>query len=824
MCQMEKLLRRCCTLALITGALTSAPVWADSAAASVDIDVLRARGLDPALASYFQKAAHFMPGNNRIAVSVNGIPKGQINALFNAQGELCFTQDLLQQAGLVVPTSWPTSPVDTVTPVDTATPIETVTPVDSVAPTASGGECRDYRSEYPQTQIELNPGTASVDLTVPDEALAEEQQNYGDYSSGGIAGMLNYQANGISSSSAGKNSRSMNVDTTAGFNAGDWIARSRQSFASRDGAAVWSHYSAYAQKTLVKQAMILQVGQINPNGSLFGVGPLYGLQLFPEQALGVTEGTQVMVTGIANTQAQVEVRQMGRVIYSTVVPPGPFSFSRLPLISDRSDLDVTVTESSGAINRFSVPASSFSTLGAPQGLSLAVGQLQNASQGERPWVATATNGWRVAPSMLLSAGGLAAQEYQGFGVSAENQTASWLTLSTQAQLSHDVKNAQQGASLQGNARVQLADRLSAGVGASYQTLDYSGLLDNIADDESEQTRTQSQRSATLSWSNDLIGGISAGYFSSTQFNGEQTRRLTGSWGTSIGRASLSVNIDHALGNADNADSRVYASLSIPFGRDSRVSSFMSSGNGLTSYGSTLSQRLGDNASYSLSAQQGSGGSQSYNGNLSLTPRYTQLALGYGRYGSGSSSYSYTASGGIAVHKHGITLSPYPIQETFGIAHVGDLSGIQVTTPQGPAWSDHWGNVVIPTLPAFRPSRVEISTKSLPHNVDVKNGTQEINAGHGSVNYFQFDVVKVQRLLLQVHLADGVVPPKGSTVANDKGDFVSIVGDDGAVFFNNGQPDEKLFVSLANNKRCQLEYQVPDASESQYYQNADAVCK
>lgn len=814
MYHMEILHKKTCLAAVISALLACSHAWAGehqqpahsaSENASVDPDVLRARGLDPALAAYFQNSSRFMPGENRVDVSVNGIPKGQVIALFNAQGELCFTPKLLQAAGLLQPQGWQS-------------------PLLPEGASAQEHECHDYRSAYPQTQVELNPGTTSVAIIVPNEALAEEAQDYGDYSTGGIAGMLNYQANGLMSDSQGQRSRSLDVDTTGGFNAGDWIARSRQSFSSRDGEAVWSHYSAYAQKTLVKQAMIFQGGQINPTNTLFSVGALYGFQLFPEQALGVTESTQVLVTGIAQTQARVEVRQMGRVIYSTVVPPGPFTFTRLPLISNKADLDVTVTESTGTSSAFIVPASSFATLSAAQGFSMAAGQLQTATKDERPWVITATKGWAMTPRLTLSTGALGAQNYQGLGLGSEAQIFSWLRLGTQTQVARDPLADEQGGRSQGSLTLQASKKVSLSLSASYQTQGYRDLLDEITDGDSQQSRTQHQASASLSWSNELIGGLSAGYSQSTQFNSQKSQRVTGSWGRSIQRASLSLNVDRDIGDSPNRDSRIYLSLSIPFGRSTNVTSYVTSANNRASYGSTVSQRLSDTTAYSLSAQQSSGSDPSYNGNLSLVPHYTQLNMGYGRYGNSSTSYSFNASGGIAAHRHGVTLSPYAIQDTFGIAHVGNLSGIQVQTPQGPAWSDPWGNVVIPTLPEFRRSRIEVATKSLPRNVDINNGTQIVNAGHGSVSYFLFEVVRVQRLLLKTRLADGSIPLKGSSVTDEKGEFVTIVGDNGSVFLSNGNPDMKVYISLGGDGRCQLHYQVPEATESQYYQNADALCK
>src|SRR5260364_379801 len=45
-------------------------------------------------------------------------------------------------------------------------------------------------------------------------------------------------------------------------------------------------------------------------------------------------------------------------------------------------------------------------------------------------------------------------------------------------------------------------------------------------------------------------------------------------------------------------------------------------------------------------------------------------------------------------------SPEPIEDTFGIASVGNLSGVKIDTPQGTVWTDTWGRAVIPRLPAF----------------------------------------------------------------------------------------------------------------------------
>ena len=79
----------------------------------------------------------------------------------------------------------------------------------------------------------------------------------------------------------------------------------------------------------------------------------------------------------------------------------------------------------------------------------------------------------------------------------------------------------------------------------------------------------------------------------------------------------------------------------------------------------------------------------------------------------------------------VAFSPYEVGDTFGIAKVGDLGGVEIQTPSGPVWTDAWGNAVIPGLTAYGESSVEISTASLPRNANLPNGVQSVKPARGS---------------------------------------------------------------------------------------------
>ncbi|WP_243427732.1 fimbria/pilus outer membrane usher protein, partial [Edwardsiella tarda] len=64
------------------------------------------------------------------------------------------------------------------------------------------------------------------------------------------------------------------------------------------------------------------------------------------------------VRGVAQSNALVSVEQNGVIVYRQEVPPGPFSIEDLQLVGGGGDLNVSVQEADGRINRFIVPYAS----------------------------------------------------------------------------------------------------------------------------------------------------------------------------------------------------------------------------------------------------------------------------------------------------------------------------------------------------------------------------------------------------------------------------------------------------------------------------------
>jgi outer membrane usher protein FimD/PapC len=797
----------------------------DMAAVDFDTNILKQRGLDPSVAAYFRLAPRFAAGTSSVKLTVNGEDKGKVNAVFDQNGHLCVEPELLRQAGLLVPkglSEWISKQAD-----------------------AKGGDapCYDYRSDVPQAVIQLSPPDNAVALIVPSEAL-DKQASAGveHFDQGGTAALFNYDLYQTGSTSASA-SPYFQATTEAGFNTGDWLFRSRQVFSAENGSSQWSHSYAYGQHTWLERKAVVQGGEINLSGTSFSVGSLYGVQLFPEQALADKSGSGALVQGIAQSQARVEVRQLGSLIYSTLVPPGPFSLTDLPIKSTNADLNVTVIEAAGAKRQFTVPAGSFigASVGAPRGFSAAIGRLtsedsdsssSDISQSDprhtikAPWVATLSDGWALGSSSNLSGGALVSSPYQALslGLDFAPTKSSHISATLLSSHSQDGQNGSQANLALGG---ELAGSFSGSVSASGQTIGYRELND-VVNDTDTSGNNRSSYSASLGWNSQTLGAFSLGYSRSMTFSGNSSSHLFASWGITFKSFSASINLDHSLGGVVDGNTprnQIYANITIPLGERSSLSSYASNSGNSQQIGAQFSQTVNDVVNYNLQTQQdASNHTTMMGGDLNLTPYYTQLGLHVNRFDANNTQYSSQLSGGVVANGSGVVFSPYAVKDTFGVAQVGSLSGVKIDTPSGPVWTDHWGRAVIPSLPEYTESNIRVETKSLPRNADINNAGAVLKPEHGAVSNVKFGVVTARRVMMHIRTPDGQPVQKGLAVLDGADKYMGTVASMGIAMLTNPPEVSNLFMKLDNDGRCKLNYTLPQASGEHYYESADAVCE
>ncbi|WP_205884978.1 fimbria/pilus outer membrane usher protein [Pseudomonas lactis] len=785
-------------LVLLLCALIPAKVCAeDSSSSGFDAQTLQQRGIDPQLASLLLAAPRYAAGQHTVSLRVNGQRRGRLAVNFDQQGNLCFDRALLDAANLVPP--------------------------------GKTEGCHDFLARYPQTLVEPDPATLTVSLVVPTDALRPVQQDISGYETGGFAGLLNYDLSGFYNRFGDDASRFGSANTEVGFNAGDWIVRSRQVQTWQDGLSRSTHLQAYAQRTFASHQAVLQAGQINLYNPVLSGAQITGVQVLTEHALQ-EQGQGALIQGIANSPAQVELRQNGALIHSTVVPAGPFALTDVRRLNTRSDVEVTVKESVGGERRFTVPAAMLG-LGLPApGYSVAAGRVRNVgdAEGEDPWVIS--GGWTGAlhPQLTLGTGVLAASQYRSVGASL-----GWLPwLDSQIQLSTQVSNSQAREKVSGvqtdlSWSQRLGEQWSISAANSWRSIGYRELEESTytRDDSNRDSRYRDQQSLNLGWSHPQLGAFSAGVSRSANFAGDSSSRALASWGTSIGAVSLSASAEWQMGGRQQQDNAVYLNISVPLGESRRLRSWVRNSGGENRTGLGITEQIDDQLSYRVSAEHDSSDHQVETTlGISALPRYSQLDVSYSRSDAERSSYQGGARGGVVLHGDGVTFSPYPVRDTFALVSVGDMSGIKLSTPSGPVWTDWQGQAVVPQVAAYGRSPVEVQTRSLPRNADINNGLAMVSAGRGAVERVKFGVGLTRRLLLTVSTDQGAPLPAGASVSSANGEFITLVQDGSQVFLPNVLGQSTLWITTPQGRRCQLRYSLPEkADPSVYFETAPARC-
>ncbi|MGR7464477.1 fimbrial biogenesis usher protein, partial [Klebsiella aerogenes] len=761
---------------------------------------------------------------------------GRLSPLFGGKGQLCVTEAFLQGAGLVVPGGV----ARLARQEEDASDSEGVGDDGATTPRA----CYDYQQDYPTAVITPLPGEEALSLTVPPAAVEAESAGgpATNYRTGGTAGLLNYQTFTTRTTFGDADDMTYSqVMLEEGINVHDWLLRSRQSLSWNDGQYDSDNLYTYAQRTIVPLKKQFQAGQINTAGSLLSGVSITGVQLTPEDALMPDVGSGVQVSGVARgAQARVDVRQRGQVVYSTLVPAGPFTLTDVPVTSTNNDLDVTVTETDGSQGHFVIPASALSSgrLSSPQGLSVAVGRYRDESgeDTEEPWLATLSDGWHLRPWLNTGVGMMLAQRYSALVVSLDALPLSTLLVSGTVKASDDQRGDHRGHSGTFSVGYSVGQSFGINASATHYSDGYRDLQDTLADDFIQYN---GQYTASLRWNHPAMGAFSLGYtLSQGTQSSEDSRYVNASWGRTFGRANVSVTWQTQVGqdahkHDDSCCSRtndgnlLFVNVSIPVGGQN-VSLYSRTRDHDTTAGAQVSGNLTENSHYSISAERDTGDREdNFSGTLNSNLHYAQLGLNAGTQGSNSKNYGATLSGGVVAHGGGVTFSPWAVDDTFAIVDSGrEASGVQISTPSGPVWTDWKGEAVVPSVSAYRTTRVEMDTTSLPENVDVDNGFSQLAAGRGSVSKINFHVLSVRRVMMQVRLANGGRLKKGASVVDREGNYIGTVVEDGLLFLEDAVGSPALYVTDEQGQHlCRIHYTLPDdEGKIMVYEQINGVCR
>ncbi|WP_375741085.1 fimbria/pilus outer membrane usher protein [Pseudomonas boanensis] len=674
--------------------------------------------------------------------------------------------------------------------------------------------------------ITLRPDmeAASLVINIPQAWMAYRDPNWApveEWDNGIPGALLDYNLNGSThrDRDSGR-SHQISGNGTAGFNMGAWRLRgdfqgSRQrskQYTQREFA--WSRI--YAYRPLPRQGARLLLGETQLNSNLFDSFRYLGASLATDDQMLPPDlrGYAPEVTGVAQSNAKVTVRQGDRVLYETTVPPGPFRISDInSAVSGK--LDVEVSEDDGHVQRFQIETTNMPYMSRPGQLryKLAVGRPANQDRemtgpmfasGELSW--GVDNNWSTYGGSLLTDGYTAlavgvGRNLQRFGVvSADITNAS-------AKVRNEPR--QKGNSLRINYAKRFDEYNSEITFAGYRFSERSFVtMDEFLDArDGRLTRNNSKAVYTALANKAFIDFGFSGHLSYTRedyWDRASTERFSAYFSRyfDVGRIkglSATLSLSHSRSDLEQ-ESSVSLSLSVPFGRGERVGYDNFINRDGVRHGATYS-RYEQDYNYLLSANTGRGndGMQGY---FSARTSMADVGVSGSYQEGGSQNLGLSLRGGLTATAQGAALH----QSAFdgGTRFMVDTDGVSgVPLQDGLARTNRLGIAVIPSANDYYRTDVRIDVNKLADDMEASKSVTEATLTEGAIGYRRLSVVQGSKALVTVRLPSGAFPPFGASVLDAAGREVTIVADSGFAYLTGIQPDSEFVVRWGRNKQCRL---------------------
>ncbi|WP_145476945.1 fimbria/pilus outer membrane usher protein [Yersinia similis] len=759
-----------------------------------DIETLEKLGYSAELAKFFSGQDRFLPGQHDVTVIINVSKTYRIAATFDSEGKLCMDKALLMALKL--------------------------------RNTESGGSCENMETRWPGMAVKLFPGQFRVEMTLPQEAFDPEIEG-SEYQQGGRALLLNYNIFGQRVESNNSNFNLVQGQFEPGINFKNWVLRNRGSYSYNQGVSQYYNQETYALRAVESLKSVAQLGEFGLVGNTFSGLPVTGVQLYSDNAQLNDTQLLVPIEGIANTNATIEIRQRGRVIYRTVVAPGPFSLSNISNFSSGVNTDVSIIEEDGTQQNFTV--TSALDINAEQQAStyqLAMGRYRDIFIGEdrqSPLLVSGEMSFNPAAAFYMTSAGLLSSGYQNIRV--QNLYSGWDKAWFSAAASYaNTKDAGQGYQFSIQNQMTINGNLSASWSSIYGSANYWSPDDALSSSNNLNDlmfgKLKNATSVAVSWAHPRWGAFSYVLSNNMYYQAADRTYHIFSMSEQFGRVTTLLSFQ----SSSQGQNSLYVGINMPLGNGS-LSGRVQRNDGNVALGSTYQGRWGDNKDYSVGIT-GDDRQRRINGSMNIRTAYSQLTGGVSQATNNSRSAYLSSLGSVAYANNTFATSSSSVGDTFAVVNIPNQSGLRVSSPSsGIAITDYAGTALLPLVRPYTASKAQINTQTLPLNIRLNSTSADLMMTRGTVATHNFETTETRQLLLTIRSSDGEMLPIGANVLDEKGNFMGTIIGDGNFMLENKAIGMTLRVKASNRDECRVTYREPEKFDPDVlYEVAYAVCQ
>lgn len=720
----------------------------------------------------------------------------------------------------------------------------------------------DLGAFIPAASSTLDFGKQRLNLSIPQSALDIDARDYLDpqlWDQGLPVLMFNYGYSGSDrwGGQSGGESRSSFLNLRSGANIGPWRLRNYSTYSSSSRSSErWTSLNSYVQRDIHSLKSQLTLGDSYTSSDVFDSVRFQGVQMASDDNMlpDSLRGFAPVIRGIAESNAQVTVRQSGHIIYQAYVAPGAFVISDLYPTSSSGDLEVTIKEANGSERRFVQPFSAVPNMVREGQLkySATAGRYDSQVKGARtpefiqgnlayglPWSSTLYSGLLGASHYGATALG-ASHGFGDFGSMSLDITLARSELldgsrqdgkSYRLQYAKDIKRTGTSFTLAGY-------RYASEGFYSFQEANEIGAAGQGTGRQGYNKRSKAQLNISQSlaeYGSFYLSGYQQDYWSVSGYE------RSFSTGYSRSQWGISYNLDYTYTNSPDtrrSDQQLAFSVQIPF--DVVLPNSWATYSVNTVKRGDTSQQIGlsgtaladGNLNYNVrqSHSTGNGDSGSLSGTYKGT--YGEASAGY-IYDDDTQQLNYGAQGAVVVHPYGVTFSQ-PLGDTAVLVRAPGANGVRVQNQTG-VYTDWRGYAVVPYVSTYRKNRIALDRQSLGDEVDIDTNIQTVIPTQGAVVLADF-VTRVGSRVMMTLQHQGKPIPLGATASLKQDGQATgsggIVGGGGELYLS-GVPDEgRLQVQWgpANDQSCEVDFVLPPAGKPyadgsvSSVRTLDAVCR
>ncbi|WP_151745834.1 fimbria/pilus outer membrane usher protein [Acinetobacter soli] len=732
--------------------------------------------------------------------------------------------------------------------------------------------CYDL-SAIPNATITTDTNAQKIDLSIPQINLQQYARGYVPvrlFNQGINALVLNYSLSSNYFNNKNTEDRYNNaLFLNGGFNYGAWRYRNQSSLTQYSGQSThWQTVSNKFERDLhTPIPMRLELGDASSSNDVFDSINFRGVQLSSDTIqlpLGLQNYAPV-IRGVAQTNALIEIRQNGYIIYTTNVDAGNFVINDLYAANQSGDLEVSIIESDGRIKKFVQPYSAVPNMvrAGQSKFQLTAGQYRDGTYNNyHPYFAQLSYAYGLNNYLTPYTGAIAAQDYYavatGLAVSMGNFGAlsSDITYAQNTTAQGDKKEGGSLRFLYSKSLNSLGTNIRV-VGYRYSTQNYYSLGDALQ--EKAQWKNglyEYTYDDTTASNNDQLSEEERRryYYSSTYYNkrnqfqvsfnqslGQRgqvyaTLAKTDFWQKEFNQESWQVGYNHNYKGIfyglyyqktksmfQSSDYNVGFNISIPLDRPMTIKKYDLISN--TSYqysgstGSNTTTALSGNflEDKNLNAQVQFGYAEQNNNNsvaFNTNYRGTKLNSSFGyTYSNQYQQASANINGGVLVHSDGIIFGQQMYSNPIVIEAKG-AEGVRVENQAG-LKVDKSGYAVISGSTAYMRNRVALRAEDIGQNVNIDDPViSDIVPTKYAVVKVKFDVRSGQSVLTTLSFNGKTVTTGASVIDIKTQKNVGLVGLNGQAFLSGVSSGQTLLVKWGEDTTEQCQLTLPTLSNRQ----------